>query len=50
MPVFCDMDTNWMDAVEPGRHGFRFERPTTMGYGGDRCRFWFIRTSDGTGS
>lgn len=43
MPTICDFDTNWMDAVDPGRHGFRVERPTTLGYGGDRCRFWFIR-------
>ena len=45
MPAFCDFDTNWMDAVEPGRHGFRSERPTTLGYGGDRCRFWLIRAA-----
>lgn len=45
MPAFCDFDTSWMDAVEPERHGFRIERPTTLGYGGDRCRFWFIRCS-----
>ncbi len=45
MPVFCDFDTNWMEAVDPERHGFRFERPTTLGYGGDTCRFWFIRKS-----
>lgn len=45
MPAFCDFDTNWMDAVDPGRHGFRAERPTTLGYSGDTCRFWFIRSS-----
>ena len=47
MPIFCDWDTNWMDAVEPARHGLRFERPTTLGYGGDACRFWFIRAARG---
>lgn len=47
MPTICDFDTNWMDAVEPERHGFRVERPTTLGYGGDRCRFWFIRKAPG---
>lgn len=45
MPTFCKWDTNWMDAIDPDQHGFRFERPTTLGYGGDACRFWFIRGS-----
>ncbi|MGH3145253.1 MAG: L-2-amino-thiazoline-4-carboxylic acid hydrolase [Rubrobacter sp.] len=45
MSVFCEWDTSWMDAVDPGGHGFRSERPTTLGYGGDACRFWFIRSN-----
>jgi hypothetical protein len=43
-PVFCRFDADWIDAIDPAVHGFRFERPTTLGYGGDCCRFWFIRT------
>jgi len=43
-PVMCDWDTNtWAEAIVPQRHGFRFERPTTLGYGGDKCRFHFRR-------
>lgn len=42
-PIFCDWDTCWADAIDPARHGLRFERPTTLGYGGDRCRFYFFR-------
>lgn len=43
VPIFCDWDTNWMEAVVPTQHGVRTERPTTLGYGGDRCRFQFFR-------
>ena len=31
-------------AIEPERDRFRMERPTTLGWGHDRCRFWMIRT------
>jgi hypothetical protein len=44
-PIFCDWDTCWADAIDPARHGLRFERPSTLGYGGDRCRFYFFRVS-----
>jgi hypothetical protein len=44
-PIFCDWDTCWTDAIDPARHGLRFERPTTLGYGGDKCRFYFFRVS-----
>lgn len=43
-PIFCAFDFNWMRAVDPARDGFRVERPTTLGYGHDACRFWHIRT------
>jgi len=46
-PVMCDWDTNtWAEAIVPERHGFRFERPTTLGDGGDKCRFHFRRTGE----
>jgi L-2-amino-thiazoline-4-carboxylic acid hydrolase len=41
--VFCDWDSSWIGAIDPARHGVRFERPTTLGYGGDCCRFQFRR-------
>jgi hypothetical protein len=44
-PVFCDWDANWASAIEPARHGFRFERPTTLGFGGDGCYFRHTRES-----
>ncbi|MFI9508502.1 L-2-amino-thiazoline-4-carboxylic acid hydrolase [Nocardia sp. NPDC052566] len=43
-PVMCEFDTNWMDAVDPSAHGFRFDRVTTIGLGGSRCPFHFTRT------
>lgn len=45
MPLFCEFDTNWIDAIDPERDFFRFERPTTLGLGGDRCCFYFVRTT-----
>jgi hypothetical protein len=42
-PIFCDFDANWIDAIDPARHGVRFERTTTMGYGGTMCPFHFYR-------
>ncbi len=44
-PVFCAFDANWIDAIDPGRDGFEFERPTTIGTGGPCCPFRFRRTS-----
>lgn len=41
-PVFCAFDHNWIEALEPG-HGINFQRPTTLGWGHEACRFWFIR-------
>jgi hypothetical protein len=41
--VLCEFDRNWFDVISPERHGFRFERKTTLGYGGTHCPFHFIR-------
>ena len=43
-PVFCSFDANWIDAIDPDRHGFEFERPATIGTGGHNCPFRFRRT------
>ncbi|MEW9554175.1 L-2-amino-thiazoline-4-carboxylic acid hydrolase [Nonomuraea sp. NPDC050783] len=48
-PVMCAFDANWIEAIEPGRHGFRFDRRTTIGTGGTFCPFHFSRTGEGTG-
>jgi hypothetical protein len=45
--IFCDWDSAWIGAIDPARHGVSFERPTTLGYGGDRCRFQFRRLERG---
>ncbi len=37
--VFCSHDFIWMDAFRGGSFGFAVERPTTLGEGGDKCRF-----------
>jgi hypothetical protein len=44
-PVFCAFDANWIDAIDPERDEFEFERPTTIGTGGPSCPFRFRRTS-----
>jgi len=41
--VFCSGDKNWFEEIKPEKHGFQFERPTTLGYGGSECPFKFIR-------
>jgi hypothetical protein len=41
--IFCSWDENWITQIEPTRHGFHFERPTTLGYGGTECPFIFKR-------
>jgi hypothetical protein len=41
--VLCEFDRNWFDVISPERHGFRFERKTTLGYGGTHCPFHFLR-------
>jgi hypothetical protein len=42
--VFCAFDANWIDAIDPGRDGLAFERPETIGTGGNSCPFRFYRT------
>jgi len=41
--VLCEFDRNWFEAIEPERHGLRFERETTLGQGGTHCPFHFFR-------
>lgn len=41
MQILCESDWVWASAIEPAQHGFSFELPTTLGYGGDMCRFCF---------
>jgi hypothetical protein len=43
--LFCAFDTNWIDAIDPDRHGVRFSRPTTLGHGGRMCPFHFYRVA-----
>ncbi|MBN8949853.1 L-2-amino-thiazoline-4-carboxylic acid hydrolase [Rhizobium sp. 60-20] len=45
-PVFCSFDKAWFKAVNPGRDGFVFRRPTTIANGDDRCRFYFERIAN----
>ena len=45
-PVFCAFDANWIDAIDSERHGFTFERRTTIGTGGQHCPFHFRRWTD----
>jgi hypothetical protein len=39
----CDINANWIDAIDPAKHGVRFDRPSMLGYGGDKCRFYYYR-------
>lgn len=43
-PLLCEVDSGWIAAIDPERHRMRFDRPTTIALGGDRCRFLFTRT------
>jgi hypothetical protein len=43
-PIFCAYDDVWGDFFKTDKYGVRFDRPTTIGNGGDRCRFEFRRT------
>jgi hypothetical protein len=42
-PALCAFDRNWIEAIDPERHGFRFDRETTIGLGGSHCPFHFSR-------
>ncbi|WP_040835077.1 L-2-amino-thiazoline-4-carboxylic acid hydrolase [Nocardia brevicatena] len=44
-PAMCAFDGNWIAAIAPDEHGFRFDRATTIGFGGSRCPFHFDRIS-----
>jgi hypothetical protein len=48
--VMCEFDRNWFSAIDPERHGVRFERATTLGTGGDHCPFHFFRSGLRSGS
>jgi hypothetical protein len=48
-PVLCAFDQAWIEAIDPGRHGFGFQRATTIGLGGTYCPFHFSRTSPDQG-
>ncbi|MFD0360885.1 L-2-amino-thiazoline-4-carboxylic acid hydrolase [Nocardia sp. GCM10030253] len=41
--VMCEFDANWIGAIQPRRDGFRFDRATTIGFGGTHCPFHFDR-------
>ncbi|MBL1419786.1 MAG: L-2-amino-thiazoline-4-carboxylic acid hydrolase [Alphaproteobacteria bacterium] len=39
--IFCAWDVLWTDEIDKQNCGVRFERPCTLGMGGDCCRFEF---------
>jgi hypothetical protein len=41
--IACDINNNWIDAIDPTKHAISFERPAMLGYGGDQCEFYFYR-------
>ena len=43
--VFCHWDQNWIEPIDPVKHKIRFDRPTTIGYGGKECSFIFERVT-----
>ena len=43
-PLFCALDNVWAAALQNGRYGVRFDRPTTLANGDDVCRFQFSKT------
>ena len=44
-PILCAFDATWIEAIDPSRHGFTFERLTTIGTGGATCPFTFKRNA-----
>jgi len=46
-PIFCEFDTNWIEAINPARHRVQFSRATTLGNGGPLCPFHFFRLPAG---
>ena len=45
MQILCAWDWSWADAIQPEKDGFKFELPTTLGFGDDVCRFYFRRNT-----
>lgn len=43
LPLFCAMDTVWSQEMNTGPYNVRFDRPTIMSVGDDKCRFRFRR-------
>ncbi|NIM95786.1 MAG: hypothetical protein GTO18_18965 [Anaerolineales bacterium] len=46
--IFCRWDKNWIEPIDPAKHGILFERPMTIGYGGEECPFIFKRVESST--
>jgi hypothetical protein len=44
VPGVLAFDKAWIEAIDPARHGFRFDRVTTIGRDGSHCPFHFSRT------
>ena len=44
-PIFCALDSIWVDELHKPRYGVRFARPTTLAAGDDACRFQFTRAA-----
>jgi len=44
-PIFCAMDYLWAEELEQPHYGVRFDRPTTLAQGDDRCRFQFTKSA-----
>lgn len=42
--VMCAFDTVRAEELSNPEYGLRFERPTTLGWGDDLCRFQFTNT------
>lgn len=43
LPLFCAVDSIWIEELHQPRYRTRFERPTTLAEGDDACRFCFSR-------
>lgn len=40
-PLFCAMDSIWSQELNTGKYNVRFDRPSIMSLGDDKCRFRF---------
>lgn len=47
--VICHSDHAWIDVLDPSRQRMRFERPSTLGYGGAQCVFRFVKEDGAKG-